>query len=223
MALQELFTSRNNHIVDANTYVAQKDRIFFDLESQTFRLSDGVTPGGQIIGGASSGTGDLTISNSDIASESNISISVLSIDGSTINRWSFDREGTLSTPNYAFPLEDGTVDQVIATDGSGNLYWSAQTGGTGGNPLAVKDEGTTITAAATSINFAGAGITATNIGSAVTVTVPKGAGINKIVDVPDVYTGVGLANGQLLVYNYASERWDTKTELSSQNLDGGEF
>ena len=223
MALQELFTSRNNHIVDANTYVAQKDRIFFDLTSQTFRVSDGVTPGGQIIGGASSGTGDLTISNSDIASESNISISVLSIDGSTINRWSFDREGTLSTPNYAFPLEDGTVDQVIATDGSGNLYWSDQTGGTGGSPLAVKDEGTTITAAATSINFAGAGITATHIGSAVTVTVPKGAGINKIVDVPDVYTGVGLANGQLLVYNYASERWDTKTELSSQNLDGGEF
>ena len=223
MALQELFTSRNNHIVDANTYVAQKDRIFFDLTTQTFRVSDGVTPGGQIIGGASSGTGDLTISNSDIASESNISISVLSIDGSTINRWSFDREGTLSTPNYAFPLEDGTVDQVIATDGSGNLYWSDQTGGTGGSPLAVKDEGTTITAAATSINFAGAGITATHIGSAVTVTVAKGAGINKIVDVPDVYTGTGLANGQLLVYNYSSERWDTKTELSSQNLDGGEF
>jgi hypothetical protein len=31
---------------------------------------------------------------------------------------------TLSTPNYTFPLPDGTTDQVLVTDGNGNLYWT---------------------------------------------------------------------------------------------------
>lgn len=216
MAIQELFSSRNNHITDANAFVGQEGRLFYDPVSRTFRQSDGVTPGGIVVGGAPT---------ANISSNSNVSISVLSTDGSTINSWSFNNDGTLSTPNYKFPLEDGAADQVIATDGAGTLYWTDQTGGGGGggNPIGIKDEGTTLTADVRTINFTGAGIAATHVGNAVTVSVSKGAGINKIVDVSDVYVGTGLVNGDLLVYNYASERWDTKTELPSVNLDGGEF
>lgn len=47
-------------------------------------------------------------------------------------------------------------------------------GSGGGSALTIKDEGTTLTTAATSINFAGAGVTATNVGAAVTVTIPGG-------------------------------------------------
>ena len=61
-----------------------------------------------------------------------------------------------------------------------------------------------------------------------TISVSKGAGINKVIDVPDVYAGgVGNPNlnaGVVLQYNTASERWDTRVLDTSQvNLDGGEF
>jgi hypothetical protein len=67
-----------------------------------------------------------------------------------------------------------------------------------------------------------------NITTDGTLSVTKGAGINKVVDVPDVYTGgVGNPNlnaGVVLQYNSANDRWDTRTLDTSQvNLDGGEF
>ena len=46
----------------------------------------------------------------------------------------------------------------------------------GGSALAVQDQGTTLTSAATSLNFTGAGVTATNVGSAVTIDIPGGGG-----------------------------------------------
>ncbi len=47
----------------------------------------------------------------------------------------------------------------------------------GGSALTVKDEGTTLTNAATSIDFVGSGVTATNSGGNVTITIPGGGGI----------------------------------------------
>jgi hypothetical protein len=46
----------------------------------------------------------------------------------------------------------------------------------GASALTVKDEGSTLTSAATSFDFVGAGVTATNTGGAVTVTVPGATG-----------------------------------------------
>jgi hypothetical protein len=46
----------------------------------------------------------------------------------------------------------------------------------GGGSLIVQDEGSTLTSAATSLNFTGAGVTATNTGGAVTVAVTGGGG-----------------------------------------------
>ena len=57
-------------------------------------------------------------------------------------------------------------DHVHEGDGAGN----------GGSDLQVADEGSSLTTAATAINFAGAGVTATASGTAVTVTIPGGGG-----------------------------------------------
>jgi hypothetical protein len=54
------------------------------------------------------------------------------------------------------------------------------------------------------------------------ISVTKGAGINKIGDIPDVYT-YGVTSGSLLVYNSGANRWDAQPSLSNISLDGGEF
>lgn len=58
MAIQELFSSRNNKI-NANEFVGQQDRLFYDIETQTLRVSDGITPGGIIINSGGSGGGGV--------------------------------------------------------------------------------------------------------------------------------------------------------------------
>jgi hypothetical protein len=46
----------------------------------------------------------------------------------------------------------------------------------GGGAITAKDEGTNLTTAVSSLDFVGAGVTATNVGGAVTVTIPGGGG-----------------------------------------------
>lgn len=65
---------------------------------------------------------------------------------------------------------------VLDRNGVGTLYIEAQNLDSPGATLAVLDEGTQITPAATSMNFVGSGVTATAVGSAVTVTIPGGGG-----------------------------------------------
>ena len=48
----------------------------------------------------------------------------LTVQGTSLLQGAVVLGSTLSTPNYTFPLPDGTTDQVIVTDGSGNLYWT---------------------------------------------------------------------------------------------------
>jgi collagen type VII alpha len=45
VAIQKLFTSRDNY-ADANTYVGQEQRLWYNPETNCFYVSDGVTPGG---------------------------------------------------------------------------------------------------------------------------------------------------------------------------------
>ena len=57
-----------------------------------------------------------------------------------------------------------------------------------------------------------------------TISVPFGAGINKVADIPDVNTtsgGAALNDGALLVYNSSNERWDTTNQLRADVMDGG--
>ena len=75
------------------------------------------------------------------------------------------------------PDNDGDADQVLKTDGSGNLSWVNQSGGGGGGSLTIQDEGSSLANAGTTINFVGAGVTATGTGTTKTVTIPGGSGV----------------------------------------------
>jgi hypothetical protein len=48
----------------------------------------------------------------------------LTVQGSSLLIGEVTLQSTLSLPNYTFPLPDGTTDQVLVTDGNGNLYWT---------------------------------------------------------------------------------------------------
>ena len=75
------------------------------------------------------------------------------------------------------PDNDGDADQVLKTDGSGNLSWVAQSGGGGGAAITVQDEGGNLSTSAEIINFVGAGVTATGTGATKTITIPGGSGV----------------------------------------------
>jgi hypothetical protein len=45
--------------------------------------------------------------------------------------WVFRENGTTTLPGFTFPATDGTVGQVLATDGSGTLAWTTIAGGGG--------------------------------------------------------------------------------------------
>ena len=60
------------------------------------------------------------------------------------------------------------------------VKWVANTAG---SAVAIADEGTTLTSSVASINFTGTGVTATNVGSAVTVNITSGGGSGTVTDV----------------------------------------
>jgi hypothetical protein len=70
------------------------------------------------------------------------------------------------------PSQTGNAGKYLTTDGT-STSWATVAGGS----LTIKDEGTTLTSAATSIDFTGAGVTATNTGGAVTVNIAGGGGV----------------------------------------------
>jgi hypothetical protein len=72
--------------------------------------------------------------------------------------------GTVPAP------QAGDQDKFLKGDGT----WTAVASG-GGSDIAVSDEGSSLTAGATSFNFTGGGVTASNTGTAVTVNVPADA------------------------------------------------
>jgi hypothetical protein len=96
-----------------------------------------------------------------------------------------------------------------------------------GNNINVAVDGTVSVPIATTSTLgvvkAGANVNIDEFGS---ISVSKGAGINTVVDIPDVNStagGAALADGALLIYNASSERWDTIQNLRSNEMDGGFF
>lgn len=143
----------------------------------------------------------------------------------------------------------GNAGQIFFNEATGLLRLSdgvtpggipVTSGGAGGNGSAITtfDHGYPLTTSTISFNFVGTGVNITALGDAITVDIPgagpqgpqgpqgpkgdTGTQINKVVDIPDVYS-VGLSNGSLLVYNSGATRWDTKTDVSIPSIDGGEF
>jgi len=59
MPIQKFVTSEK-HNADVSTYIGEKDRLFFDVATRTFRLGDGVTAGGLVVPSSGGGGGGLT-------------------------------------------------------------------------------------------------------------------------------------------------------------------
>jgi hypothetical protein len=80
--------------------------------------------------------------------------------------------GTVNVNNaYTLPTSDGTNGQVLTTDGSGAVTFQDASGG-GGSSLTIKDEGSALSTAATTLNFTGSGVTATGSGAEKTINIP---------------------------------------------------
>lgn len=62
--------------------------------------------------GAGSVTGNLNVGGN------------LTVQGNSLLIGDVTLQSTLCLPNYCFPLPDGNTDQVMVTDGNGNLYWT---------------------------------------------------------------------------------------------------
>ena len=72
-------------------------------------------------------------------------------------------------------ITDGTSGQALVTDGNGQLSFTTISGG-GGSAITVQDEGSSLSTAATTLNFVGSGVTASGTGGTKTITISGGGG-----------------------------------------------
>jgi hypothetical protein len=98
----------------AQTFIGDVGELFYDPTTKTLRISDGETPGGQIInegggGGGDANTGDVKFDGSNVYTETG-SINFFSIqeedDTEEARKWSLDSDGKLNLPNGGY-IKDG--------------------------------------------------------------------------------------------------------------------
>ena len=147
--------------------------------------------------GAGSITGNLNVGGN------------LTVQGTSLLIGDVTLQSTLSLPNYTFPLPDGTTDQVLVTDGNGNLFFSDVSAIPGANyniSATTATGGANLTLANTagftdSVKFA-AGTNMTVVRTdANTITIATTAD-----DIPN-----GTARGQVLY-------WDGSAWIASANI-----
>lgn len=80
------------------------------------------------------------------------------------------------TPTWDTTLGTITIVALFSWDGGTTTYAGVLGGAGSGSAIEVLDEGSSLTAALASLDFVGAGVTATATGDAVTVTIPGGTG-----------------------------------------------
>jgi len=172
---------------------------------------------------ASSGT--LTVGEGGyfhITGTTAITALALSVDKAGRKVWlKFDGSLTLTHNATSLILPTGANIATAAGDiagfvseGSGNfrcfVYQRADgtalaSSGGGGSALTVKDEGTNLDTAVTSIDFVGAGVTATNSGHAVTVTI-SGGGSSDMVLLQTVTVSSPVASVALTAFDNSTYR-----------------
>lgn len=103
-------------------------------------------------------------------------------------------------------------DTTIPTSAAVKAYADS----VGGSSLTIQEEGSSLSTAATTINFVGAGVTATGSGATKTVTV--GAGVSTLAGLSD--TAISSANaGQILLHD-GSDSFDNKdVKVNNVTLD----
>ena len=103
-----------------------------------------------------------------------------------------------------------TLEVIGDISFSGNLYQGNSlftSGGGGGGSLTIQDEGSSLSTAATTLNFVGTGVTASGTGATKTITIPGGGG--------DVFKNIAMPDGSTVVA--ADSATDTLT-LSQSGL-----
>lgn len=94
-----------------------------------------------------------------------------------------------------------------------------QGGGGGGADITVQDQGSTLTTALTLLNFTGDGVTATNTGSAVQVTIPGSTGITRSVNNIGADTTAGnAANTDYFYFITATTTLTMPTASGNDNM-----
>ena len=102
---------------------------------------------------------------------------------------------------------DGTNGQVLTTDGSGGFTFTTVSGG--GSAITVQEEGSSLATAAATINFVGAGVTATGTGATKTITIP-GTGT-----VSEAFKTIAVSGQSDVVADTAT---DTLTLVAGSNM-----
>jgi len=103
---------------------------------------------------------------------------------------------------------DGTNGQVLTTDGSGGFTFTTVSSG-GGSAITVQEEGSSLATAAATINFVGAGVTATGTGATKTITIP-GTGT-----VSEAFKTIAVSGQSSVVADTAT---DTLTLVAGSNM-----
>ncbi len=114
----------------------------------------------------------------------------------TTQRIDIAKNGTLTGTRKQLNLIEGSNVTITQVDNSGSNRVDVTIAAASAPTLTAQDEGSTLTSAATSFNFTGAGVTASNVSGAVTVNVPASpienvntvAASGAAVTIPDVTT-----------------------------------
>jgi hypothetical protein len=132
------------------THVAYSNKVTIDAagvklttdtdKNYTFSTDGSVTlPNNSIINAGSSANGSASVGWKEFLAGPTIGwglyaendIYIQTFNDITKPKWVFKENGTTQFPGFIFPATDGTVGQVLATDGSGTLAWTTIEGGGG--------------------------------------------------------------------------------------------
>ena len=134
--------------------------------ANTFTITSGLTANSLII--AENGIIQRPITDYSVSGSNVIFINAPS-NGVDVQIRELSLNGGMSSGGISLPTQTSNSGKYLTTDGA-----TASWANVGGSALTIKEEGSNLTTTATSIDFVGAGVTATNTGNAVTVTVPTG-------------------------------------------------
>lgn len=142
VAIQKLYTSRNNN-ANAETFVGEVQRLWYNPDTNCLYVSDGTTPGGIPLNSCGYVNANIRVKDEGVILTNNVSS--LDFVGAGVTATAVGNLVTITIP--------GTATSGITTYDEGNL----------------------LTSNTSSYNFVGEGVVANATGNAVTVTV--GAGI----------------------------------------------
>ena len=128
----------------ANDYTISTTSGNLNLDSATGIVS--ATTIQATVAGTGPGTG-LNLYSNDAGQALHLYDDFVQIASGTNGDWVFNPDGTTDFPNYKFPAADGTINQILATNGSGTLSFTSNpifAGVTGGNVTVGVDTDNTI-------------------------------------------------------------------------------